>query len=187
MKPSLLSVLPPWHIAHAGSEAPAPKAPPPGRLDARWVRIVSHSQALTLRDSSRSRSYSCSPTSGIFACAKSFSWKQSAGNSVFLRRCYYCGWAAASDSTPLHKSRHTMTKYLQIARRASEEPPLDTNLFSFPDYAQFRSALLYCLPGTVVFRLSKGRPFFVGGIISSSWSKSKKFTFTNIMTSVVTK
>lgn len=123
--------------------------PRPGPPDVRWVRIVSHSQALTLCDCSRSRSYS--PTSGIFACAKSFSWKPSRGDSVFLLSSFLL----RLDSTPLHKSRHTMTKYLQIARRASEEPPLDTNLFSFPDSVQFRSALLYCLLATVVSGLAR--------------------------------
>lgn len=36
---------------------------------------------------------------------------------------------AAAVAAPLHKSRHTMTKYLQIARRASEKPPLSIQIY----------------------------------------------------------
>lgn len=87
--------------------------PRPGPPDVRWVRIVSHSQALTLCDCSRSRSYS--PTSGIFACAKSFSWKPSRGDSVFLRSSYHFDWAAAFDSTPLH-SINLATQWQNICK-----------------------------------------------------------------------
>lgn len=144
MKPSLLSVLPPWHIAHAGSSAPAPPPQPKPlhcpvsgewelcHIVRRWHSATPVESRVVVEGAAAGVAVYL-PVPKVFPGnnrrAKAFS---SGRRRRRRRHSAATPTDAASDSTPLHKSRHTMTKYLQIARRASEEPPLDTNLFSFP-------------------------------------------------------
>lgn len=59
---------------------------------------------------------------------QSFSWKQSSSEQPDAAAAAAVA-APAAVAASLHKSRHTMTKYLQIARRASEKPPLSIQIY----------------------------------------------------------